>query len=794
MIKNYFKIAWRSLWKHKLFSFINIVGLAAGMVICIIALIDYNKAFDYDKFHPVPERTYRIITDVTFKGNQKEAYASTPYPVAEQLKNDYSFIENIVHVVPAKYAEYEAAGKTLKTPTAFADASFFRVFGFHLLLGVFDNAPHTAVVTRETANRFFGNANAVGKILHHKEWGDFLITGIVETPVKKSHLKFDVLAASSTIAVIEMGGVSIAEINNWTNPWSSYSYVVLKKGSVKSQLDAAVAEVAKISTAAITTNNEQRSFAYRAQQLNEINPSREDLLNFPAGTTYGKLLVEIGIGLVTLILAGFNYVNLTLARSLTRSKEIGLRKVIGAGTRQVFVQFIVESVCICLLALVLSLVLLQLLKPLDIISSVLKDANLNVPFYFTLLLFTVITGIVAGSIPARILSSFTPALALKGQKALTIMKGITIRKALVVVQFAMLLTGIIFMLVMYQQQKFMATAEYGFARDNIFNIDLYGTNPKKLATELQKIPGVEEITTASYTLGINGGNQQKVFRTENNIYSNAEILSADDHFISVMQLPLVAGNNLLPTTNDSAGNTVLINEQAVAKLHFENAPSAIGQLIRLNDSSEVRIAGVLKDFHSMSMFFPIFPMVIRQDPQYFSVLQVKINPGAKEDQLKTEIGKLWKQLNPYQEFTGEWFDKALYAHHFHGSDQLMLVLLCSIVLCIACLGLLGMVTYSSEIRTKEVGVRKVMGARVGQLLMLLSKDFVWLLLIAGCIAVPVGYISAYIFLQNFTYHVVVGVGTMFIGFVAMLLFGGITIIWQTYRIAIHNPVKSLRAE
>jgi putative ABC transport system permease protein len=296
---------------------------------------------------------------------------------------------------------------------------------------------------------------------------------------------------------------------------------------------------------------------------------------------------------------------------------------------------------------------------------------------------------------------------------------------------------------------------------------------------------VEEITATSYTLGINGGNQQKVFRIEKDIYSNAEILSADEHFISVMQLPLVAGNNILPATNDAAGSSVLINEQAVARLHFDNAQSAVGQLILLNDSSKVRVAGVLKDFHSMSMFFPIFPMIIRQDPTYFSVLQVKTNPAVNTDQLKGSVAAVWKQLNPYQEFTAEWYDKALYAHHFHGSDQLLMVLLCSIVLCIACLGLLGMVTYSSEIRTKEVGVRKVMGARIVQLLLLL--------VIAGCIAVPAGYIAAQLFLHNFTYHVAVGAGTLLTGFFSMLLVGGFTIVWQTFRIAIHNPVKSLRA-
>jgi putative ABC transport system permease protein len=367
-----------------------------------------------------------------------------------------------------------------------------------------------------------------------------------------------------------------------------------------------------------------------------------------------------------------------------------------------------------------------------------------------LLLFAVVAGVVAGSIPAKILSSIRPAVAMKGQKALTVMKGITIRKTLVVAQFAMLLIGVIFMSAMYQQQHFMATAKYGFAKNNILNIDLYGTDYKKMWNELQKIPGVEWVTATSYTLGSNGGNQQKVYRNQMAIYSTAEVLSADDHFISVMQLPLVAGNNMLPAINDSAGSTALINEQAVTQLHFANAQSAVGQLIHLSDSSEVRIAGVLKDFHSMSMFFPIFPLIIRQHPADFSVLQVKANAAVDAGQFKRAVAVAWKQLNPHQQFTAEWFDKALYANHFHGSDQLLMVLLCSIVLCIACLGLLGMVTYSSELRTKEVGVRKVMGAKVVQLLVLLSKDFAWLLVIAGCIAMPVGYIAAQLFLHNFT--------------------------------------------
>ncbi|MEP7143883.1 MAG: FtsX-like permease family protein [Ferruginibacter sp.] len=794
MIRNYFKIAFRNLWKHRLFSFINIFGLAAGMLVCIIALIDYNKAFDYDTFHPFPNRTYRILTDMTGKQNQQEAYASTPYPVAGELLRNYSFIENIVHVVPEKSTQYEAAGKTLPAPSFFTDASFFKMFGFQLQKGVFNDVPHTAVITEEAAKRFFGNTDVVGMSLHHRDWGEFLITGIVSTPVQKSHLSFDVLATASTIASLEKNNAVDVQSTSFTNPWAAYTYILVKDGTTKNQLDIALRQLGKQSTAAITTGSNYKSIGYRYQPLNEINPSREDLYNFPGGTTYGKLLVEMGIGLLTLLLAGFNYVNLTLARSLTRSKEIGVRKVIGASRKQVFLQFVVESVLISLLALLLSCIMLQLLKPMDAIQQVLQDAKWNAQLWGTLILFSLLTGLIAGSIPARILSALKPTMIIKGQKALTVLRGLTMRKILVVAQFAISLFGIIFMMVTWQQNTFMATGEYGFAKDNIFNIDLNGAGHQKLSNEIQKIAGVEVTTATAYTLGMNVGNSIKLFRTEKNIYTMAQMLSADEQFIRVMQLPLAAGSNLLKTKNDSVGNTILINETAVKGLHYKTAQEAVGQLIRLSDSSQVRITGVLKDFHFMSMFFPIFPMMIRNQPEYFSVLQVKVNPGINKDIVKAGIGKAWTLLNPGKEFSGKWFDKALYDQHSHGGDQLMLALLCGMVLCIACLGLLGMVTYSSEIRTKEVGIRKVMGADVWKLLVLLSREFIWLLLIAGLIAVPCGYIASNFFLYNFAFHVTIGPGTLLTGFLAMLLIGGFTIVWQTYRVAAYNPVKSLRTE
>jgi len=795
MIKNYIKIAFRSLWKHKLFSFINIFGLAAGMMVCILALLDFKKAFEYDQFHPLPERTYRIITDMTGREhNNKESYASTPYPVAAALQQQYGFVEQAVHVVPQRSAVYEGAGKTLSAPTYFTDAAFFKLFGFRLIKGVFNDEPHMAVITTATAERFFGTTDVIGKTLHHKEWGDFIITGVVAVSEQKSHLSFDVLLTAASIPMLQKNeGINI-ETNNSVNPWATYTYVLLKKGSDQHQLDAAISQVGKQFTGAIPNRSDYKSIGFRSQELGSINPSREDLLNFPGGTTYGKLLVEMGIGLVTLLLAGFNYVNLTLARSLTRSKEIGVRKVIGASRRQIFMQLVVESIVIAFLALALSFLMLQLFSSLPMIQDALRDVRWDVYFWTIIILFTAVTGLVAGSIPARILSAFKPAMVIKGQKGLTAMRGLTLRKILVVAQFTISLVGIIFMMVTWQQQNFMASGNYGFQTNHILNIDLYGTDHAKLSNEIKKIPGVETTTAASFTLGMNGDGFGKLFRREEQVFTQAEILAADEQFISVMELPLVAGKNLVPAKDGDLVKMVLINEQAVDRLHFKNAGEAVNQLITLADSSQVRIAGVVKDFHMMSMYFPIFPLMIWYQPQDFALLQVKANPGVNEDQLKAEIGKVWKQLNPNQAFTADWFSKALSERHTHTGDQLMLALLCGMVLCIACLGLLGMVTFSSEIRTKEVGVRKIMGAGVWQLLVLLSKDFVWLLLIAGLVALPLGYMASQFFLYNFTYHVSIGAATLLIGFVVMLVMGGSTILWQTYRIATHNPVNSLRVE
>lgn len=793
MLKNYLKIAIRNLWKHKLFSFINIFGLAVGMLVCILAIVDVNKALNFDRFHPHSERTFRIITDVWGRQQQHEVYASAPMPAAGELKKRYVFIKEAVRVIPARGISFSTPDqKTLPAPGFFTDPEFFQIFGFKLTEGVLSDLPNTIVVTQETSKKFFGNENALGKILINKEWGQFVVTGVVANTKQHSHLQFDVLISSSSIPALEQSGKMTATSANWTNPWGAYTYIRVKAGTAKAAIENMMPALSVTATNMLETGSGYEKISFRAQPLKNINPSREDMINFPAGTTMGKLLVQLGIGLLTLFLAGFNYVNLTLARSLTRSKEIGVRKVIGAMRWQVFAQFITESVLIAAMAMVLAIVFLELTKAVPALQNILAEMEWTFPLVLLLVLFSVLTGFVAGYVPARVLSAVKPALVIKGHKVITVLKGITIRKILVIAQFSISLTGIILMAVMYKQQSFMAEGEYGFEKENVLNIALNGKDHKKLTNELAGIPGVEKISPASFTMGMQGGHNAKISRYDQQFYSSSEILGTDHEFIPLMKLEIVAGENLPAQSGDSSGSMVLVNEKTAEALHYSSAAAMVGQQIWMNDSIPLQVIGVVKDFHSMSMFFPIFPMVLRYQPESYNVLHVKVNSAADHPAVTAAAANTWKKINPYEPFHAKWFDKELFDRHFHGDDQWLLGMICVMVLSIACLGLLGMVTFSSEIRTKEVGVRKTLGASVNQLLILLSKDFFRLLIIAGCIAIPTGYLLSALFLNNFAYHVSIGVSTLLLSFLGLLILGAVTIGWQTFKVAMTNPVESLR--
>jgi putative ABC transport system permease protein len=791
MISNYIKIALRNLWKHKLFSFINIFGLAAGMAVCVLVLINIKSAFEYDEFHPHPERTFRIITDIKGK-ESSQSWSSTPTQLAKALRK-YSFIQECIQVYPGSL-ELASGNDMLSTDVNFVDQGFFQVFGFKLLRGSFDKSPYTIVLSTDAALRHFGKQDPIGKRLKHKNGMEFTVTGILAEPEGKSHLAYSSLVSLSTRPLL-------ADFKNRLddplNIYESFTYIMLKEGSSITSLNNALPAISKQITSTIPPAS-QTTMNFRAQSLNQINPGREELLRATGGggaeISISFLLIQTAIGLVALLLAGFNYVNLTLARSIGRAREVGVRKVLGAQKWQLFVQFITESSILAVFALLLSLFMIELLKPFDMVRDILQNAKWDVTLWTIVIVFTLLSGLLAGLIPAKILSAFKPVNALKKYDRPLIFKGLTLRKVLVIVQFTISLTGIIFMLIIYQQQKFMAEGEYGFSRENILNIDLGNQDHRLVAAEVISQPGVEQVTASSGLLGMHLFDTRKVQTDDKKFSTSMGIQSADANFVEVMGLKILNGENLLTSIEDSSGSTVLLNEKAIQELHFKNPREAVGQLVWLNDSTQVRVVGIVKDFHHSTMRLSITPMMIRYEPQNFRIMQVKVSPSVSPQSFKASISLLLAKMIKPGEQNINWFDQFFYDSHFHAKDQLFLGVLTGLILSIACLGLLGMVTYTSEIRTREIGIRKVFGATVAQVVMLLSRQFIRLLVVAALIAFPAGIIIGSTFFNNYAYRAPIGPGTILSGFLALLLIGGLTIGLQTYRTAIANPVKSLRTE
>ncbi|MCF2506112.1 ABC transporter permease [Dyadobacter sp. CY107] len=785
MLQNYFKIAVRNIWKHRLFSIINIFGLASGLMVCFLAIAHIKGALDYDNFHPNRDRIYRIVTDVETKENSKTAFATSPLPMAETLLDDYGIVENSARLVRT-YGEVLGNEKRLDFLTFAVDASFFKIFGYQIVQGQVPAGPGTAVISQETAEKLFGKKDPIGEVLEQEGIAPSIITGVIADTTSRSHLRFDILFAlpKEKMSLFDEG-------KGWNEYGKSYTYVLVKQGISESQLQNILPAIGERESTGLAPGG-IKSLGFRSQSLSSISPAMEELMNSTYEPQINGLMVEMGVGLVTLLMAAFNYINLTLARSMSRAREVGIRKTSGALRWQLLGQFMAESVILSLLALGLAYVMLELVKPMAfvqqwLIGGVVWDWKLGASF----VTFSIAAGLLAGLLPAKVLSNFQPAEVLRSRNGLKIIRGISLRKTLIVLQFSISLLAMIALVTMMRQQYYMATGDYGFQTKNVLNIPLNNIPYERLSNELTKLAGVEHVSGISEPFGHFGATEHiKTKRGDENTIQSFIFDVAPD-FIKTLKLTLVAGKDL-PEKFTSA-RQILINEEAVKTFNLGDSRSAVGKSIWLNDSTEAEISGVVKDFRFTSFNWEIKPLILRPELPGLRYMHVAVAPGS-ENRVLAETKNIYTKLNSYETFEGKWFDDFLYERHAHIDDISFMALLLGISFSIACLGLLGMVTYNTQTRIKEVGIRKVMGAEVAQIIWLLSRDFVKLLTIAGAVALPLGYVAGYAFLMNFAYHVNIGFETLGLCFGVLLILGGLIISTRTYKAATGNPVEALGNE
>ncbi len=806
MLKNYFKIGIRNILKYKVFSFINIFGLAVSMSVVMLLVLMLADQHRYDQFHPKKDRVYRILSST---------YATSPFPLASALR-DYPMIEQTTFLSPGVGGDVLYGQKLAEMKGYFAEPAFFSVFGFVLEKGNATSAlanPNSIVISSELAQHLFGNEEPIGKVVEFSDrqlsfpiefdghgappvaWGSFTVTGVIDIASYKSHLKFDALMSSSSLPLLYSEKKFADASNDWENYFRTYTYVLLPEKGNAHELQNILNDFVKRKYANITAE-QTKDFKLEPQRLTDIQLGLR-------GNDTNNRLPSVGyyfigfLALAILLSAILNYTNLSVARALTRAREIGVRKVNGALKRSIVFQFLSESVLVAWVSLGVALLLLLVIKPafknLWVNQYLQFELPQSISTYFIFIGLAAFIGLLAGFYPAVYLSRYSPISALKG---VTTKHGrLGFRKTVTVFQFVISLFFIVTSILVFSQFRYFMNFDYGFESRNVINIELQGNDFQKLSTELSNVPGVVSVSGSDIipATGTNNGIQFRKQGTDGE-YNNANIIITAPQFVDNLNLKIVAGRVLAANESD---RFILVNETAVKKLGYKNPQEIIGESFDTKWGNEVlEVAGVVKDFHYLLLINKdgIAPLVLRNRPLQFQYVSVKIADGNTAYTL-SQLEAKWKQVDPIHSFQYKFYDDELSATHQAIFDLVAILgFIAFLAVVIACLGLLGMTTYTTERKTKEVGIRKVMGASEWGLVKLLSRDYSILLIISIVIGAPLSYFANNLWLQTLTNRVEFGWGTLLLGILILSALGIITIGSQTFRASKRNPVESLKSE
>ncbi len=793
IFKNYTKVAGRSLIRQKFFTIINILGLSIGMSIGLLALAAYMDMLEVDQFHTNREQLYRVTSKVDDLSD-KRTYASSSAPVADILKNEASGVEEVVRINRSFNPEVRSGNATIPLQGYFADQSFLNVFTFPLQSGDVQTAlsePYTLVITEEAAQKLFDVADPVGKMVMIDGVGEFKITGLLQNH-PRSHFLFEVLTSFKTLEAIEKEN-DFRTLNAWGPVTNYFTYFQISPdadlASIQSTLDQSSVDHFK--------NEEFISVQYGIQNIMDIY--KTDHAN-ETGLAWGYMSITIFFMLAFLILipACFNYTNISISRALKRSKEIGLRKVVGGQRGQIFTQFITETVIISTISLVGGVYLFTLVRNefLQMIVQGKKSFDLEITWETGLAFvgFALFTGVIAGIFPAMYFSKLSPIETLRNSLGSKKLSKLNLRKSLLVAQFTISLVFILGVAIIIKQHRYSLNYDLGFDKENILDVQLRGVDPQIFRNEFEKIPEVSSISMSSSFPGSWMAEDTYVHKPGQLDSLSIFQMFIDQQYIDNMRLELLAGRNF-PEHMSKNEEYIIVNEQFLVSFDLKNPSDALEQIFVVEGGKELRVLGVVKDFNYVSIRNKIESFFFRYDPDKYVYANLKLN----STEISATLGKLentWKTVAEDDKFEARFLNDEL---------QDALVSFISMVkifgfmgllaISISCLGLLAMVVFDSENRIKEMGVRKVLGASVFNIAYSLSGSFVKLLLIAVVIAVPITYFFFdKIFLRIHHYRDNIGITEIVLGVLAILVIGFATIISQAIKTALSNPVDSLKYE
>ncbi|QHS57300.1 FtsX-like permease family protein [Mucilaginibacter sp. 14171R-50] len=785
MLKNYIKITWRNLMKNKGFTAINIVGLAVGMASAALILFWVQNEVSYDQFHEKKDRLYQMYNRSKIEG-EVWAWGTTPKPMMATLKQDYPQVEQATRTTNANFL-FTINDKHLNLTGSFTDPDFLTMFSFPLIQG----NPKTAlndmkniVLTEKTAVKLFGNTNVLGKTVKIDSVDYFTVTGVMKDLPNNTRFTFEYIMPWKYWEKIN-GGPD----KNWGNN-SVATYIVLKPNVTEAYFDGQVKNITR-------SHSEVKDIDVF------VHPATKWRLysKFENGQIVGGRITTIKlfsiIAVFILLIACINFMNLSTARSEKRAKEVGIRKVVGAGKGSLIAQFMGESILIALLAGALALIIVHISLPS---FNILTEKNLFIPlasatFWIIVVVFILFTGVVSGSYPALYLSSFAPVKVLKGTfRAAN--AALSPRKILVVTQFWFAIVLIISTIIVKEQLDYAQSRDTGYKKTNLVYTFLQGNIDKNYAlirNELLTSGAATSVTKTSAPM-TQGWSDSWDFNWDGKDQGSKidfNMFNVDGDFSKTMGLKIVEGRDIDIKTYPSDSSAILINEAALKLMKFKNP---IGQIV-LRDNHKLVIVGVVKDFILQSPYEPVKQMIIQGPSAWFNVMHYKLNEKNTTAQNLKLAEAVFKKFNPDYPFDYHFVDEE-YNQKFQDEQRTgtLASLFAGLTIFISCLGLFGLATYMAQNRIKEIGVRKVLGASVFGVTSMLSKDFLKLVGIAFIFAIPVAWYGMHTWLQGYSYRVEISVWVFAVAAFLTTLISIVTVSFQAVKAALANPVKSLRSE
>jgi ABC-type antimicrobial peptide transport system permease subunit len=806
LIGSYIKTSGRNLLRNKVFSSINIVGLAISMSVGLLLIAFLCDLNSYDKFNKNGDNIYRITSVPTFSNGQSGKFATTSIKTGKLIREKVPGIEDVA-ILGNDFSQDATVGDNVLPIKGFwAEPSLFRIFTFPMLVGNPDTAlkdPFSIVLTETAAKKLFGNEPALGKNIEFDTL-NYQVTGVMKDVPFFSHINFEALVSLSTA---EMLNERDENFEKWTNMYSNYVYVLMrentKMASIESQLDALAKE----------ENLAEEDTKIRLELLPLYNivvgENFAPTMGPPMGPHLSPVVLWIlaGLALVVIFSACFNYTNLTMARGIRRFKEIGLRKSIGAGKRQVRHQFLAEAILISLAALLLSYFMFLILRPQLInmapeLQQMVK-LDLTPTMVIAFIIFSVTVGILAGFIPALFFSKVSAIDALRNESAVKVFKHLSLRRALVVIQYTFTLIFITTTVIGYVQYKNILAFDLGFNTENILNITMQGNKPVGLLKELSELPEVTALSRSMIVTSVGNawGGYMKYKDSPDSVlvFTN----NVDENYLPLHKYELVAGGNFIarPTTAEAVSE-VIVNEQVLKRFNIgTNDPGkAIGEEVTFSNvqgsNRKMTIIGVMKDFHYGKVQDLIEPVAFMfWTPEDRAIINAKIR-STDMPATMAKIESVWKKFDPVHPFEAKFYQDDIEDAYSELSAMIKIIgFLSFLAISIASMGLFGMVAFTTETRLKEISIRKVMGASSGNLIYVLSRGFLVLLSLSALIALPITYLFfENVLLTRFPYHTPVHVTELFVGLLAVVLIAFLMIGSQTIKAANSNPAEVLKSE